>query len=144
MNCKSSLKYILLFLLLVNTAIQTVEAYNYVRFEPKQLPNILSTSVALEKATDTHPISIVEKDKYAVSSNVLMVWKEPETNTIGYHNLDHASYEKLHALALALSPKKFDQLTTRAQHLSTQDFLALLDKPHLRKQILLAQIKTEK
>ena len=124
MNRNTTLKVTLLCLLLANLVIQSVEAYSFVcPPEPRFIKPTLAISIP------TPP-----KSRDIVTSNVIMAWHIPETDTIGHHNLDGESFEKLREIAHSISSEDFQTLISKVQAMPNEELLALLSTPNFKEQ----------
>lgn len=150
MNCHSCLKYILLFLLTVNVAIQTVEAYSVLRSTQDKMPDIstLADPVIVDTKTENFPPTLdtilspsrpTQNKRAIVSSNVVMVWRASDGQSSGHHIFDHATISKIEALGRIMSQEDFQELLERAKGMPTNEFVSLLDHPYFKEQILLAK-----
>jgi len=144
MNCKPILKYILLSLLLANLAIQSVEAYSYIKSDNKHLLNPISQR---QPQIENHLIlpepqpeqNYYNGKKMICSSKILMVWNDPKNKTFGSHVLDIEAFNKLRILATTLTPNQFEAVNEKAKKVSTQEFLSLLNDPKFKEQLTVAK-----
>ena len=139
MNYNHSLKYILLFLLIVNFAIQSVEAYSYIKLDSR-IASIVQPAQPVQ-VIQANPANPAKREAYVVSSNVIMVWNI-DSETIGSHSLDKEHFAKLQALARSMSTSQFKSITDKAENISTKEFFSVLDSPEFEEQIQLAMLST--
>jgi hypothetical protein len=150
MNCKPILKYILLSLLLANLAIQSVEAYSYIKSDNKHLlnpisqrqPQIENHLILPEPQPEPQPEpeqNYYNGKKMICSSKILMVWNDPKNKTFGSHVLDIEAFNKLRILATTLTPNQFEAVNEKAKKVSTQEFLSLLNDPKFKEQLTVAK-----
>jgi hypothetical protein len=147
------LKCVLLVLLIINFVIQTIEAYDYILRDSQPIVDKAQLFTELEKtipkADPTTKRSALIKARIpaqstpprmkrapVVSSNVLMVWRDPKNkNKFLSHNIDHKSFEKLEAEAKSMSHKDIKELMEVATRMSTQDFLAFINNSNFKDQL---------